>query len=151
MTPPPLGTASVTHRYGCSPERAFDAWLEPALIGRWMFGPALRDEEILRIAIDARVGGAFSFLVRRAGTDIDHVGEYVEIDRPRRIVFTWSVPHYSSETTRVTVEIAPFGTGCELTLTHVLPAEFAQRASEAWGMMLGVLGSVLGEASNPSV
>jgi uncharacterized protein YndB with AHSA1/START domain len=57
----------VTHRFAASPERVFDAWLDPALIGQWMFGPAVREEEVLRLATDPRVGGSFSFLVRRQG------------------------------------------------------------------------------------
>jgi uncharacterized protein YndB with AHSA1/START domain len=75
---------TVTKQLTATPEIAFDAWLDPALIGRWMFGKALRDEEILRIETDPRLGGAFSFLVRRQGHDIDHVGRYLVIDRPRR-------------------------------------------------------------------
>ena len=63
----------VTCRFGAGPERVFDAWLDPEMIGSWMFGPALRDEEVLRIALDARSGGSFSFVVRRQGEEIDHM------------------------------------------------------------------------------
>src|SRR5207244_4104921 len=75
-------TVRVTHRYNASPERVFDAWLDPTLIDGWMFGPSQRDEEVVRISVDPRVGGSFSFLVRRQGEEIDHVGEYIELDRP---------------------------------------------------------------------
>ena len=78
----------VKRRFDASGERVFDAWLDPQMIGQWMFGPALRQETILRIAVDARVGGSFSFLVRREHQELDHVGQYLEIDRPRRLVFT---------------------------------------------------------------
>jgi uncharacterized protein YndB with AHSA1/START domain len=60
-----MSASRVTRRFSAAPERVFDAWLDPEMIGRWMFGPALRDEEVLRIAVDARIGGSFSFVVRR--------------------------------------------------------------------------------------
>lgn len=49
-----------------------------------MFGPRLREEEILWIVVDARVGGAFSFLVRRGEMAIDYVGTYQHLERPKR-------------------------------------------------------------------
>src|SRR5262245_33774950 len=97
---------SVTRHFDASPERVFDAWLDPEKIGKWMFGPALREEEVLRIVADARVGGSFSFLVRRQGEEIDHVGKYREIDRPRRLVFTWGIAGQSEDESLVTIEIA---------------------------------------------
>ena len=42
-------TVCVTHRYNASPERVFDAWLDPKLIDGWMFGPSQRDEEVIRV------------------------------------------------------------------------------------------------------
>ncbi len=132
----------VTQRFDASAERVFDAWLDPDMLGRWMFGRALREEEVVRIALDARVGGRFSFVVRRKGQEIDHVGRYLELDRPRRLVFTWAVAPEPEDPSRVVVEIAAVERGCELTLTHELSAEWADysdRTREAWGKMLGVL------------
>src|SRR5258708_31749512 len=129
---------TVTQRFSAPAERVFDAWLDTALIGRWMFGPALRDEEVLRIATDPHVGGAFSFLVGRQGQEIDHVGKYLEIDRPRRLVFTWAIAPASIEpdvASRVIVAITPVGSGCELVLTHEMQPEWADYAglvTEGW-------------------
>jgi uncharacterized protein YndB with AHSA1/START domain len=78
----------VTRRFDAAPDRVFDAWLNPELIRAWMFGPAVRGEEVVRITNDPRVGGSFSFVVRRQGEEINHVGEYLEIQRPWRLVFT---------------------------------------------------------------
>jgi uncharacterized protein YndB with AHSA1/START domain len=96
--------------------------------------------------IDARVGGAFRFVDRRDGVDVEHVGEYLEIDRPRRLVFTFGVPLYSPERSTVTVEIAPRGAGCELTLTQeeVLP-EYVERSQAGWTRIVAGLAASLGE------
>lgn len=50
---PPCGP----REFDVSAERVFDAWLNPDLIGRWMLGPALRAESVLRIALEPRAGG----------------------------------------------------------------------------------------------
>jgi uncharacterized protein YndB with AHSA1/START domain len=69
----------VTQRFSVPPERVYDAWLEPASLGTWMFGPRLGDEEVVRFTLDARVGGTFSFVVRRQGALLDHTGTYLDL------------------------------------------------------------------------
>lgn len=138
----------VTRHFDASPERVFDAWLDPEMIGKWMFGPALREEEVLRIVVDARVGGSFSFLVRRQGREIDHVGKYREIDRPRRLVFTWGIAGDSEDESLVIIEIVPQETGAELTLTHEMDvkwADYASRTEAGWTKMLEALAVTLGQ------
>ena len=142
--------ARVTRVFRAPPERLFDAWLDPELLGTWMFGPAVRDEEIVRIALDPRPGGAFSFVVRRQGQEIEHVGEYLEIDRPRRLAFSWSVKQDNAEAARIIVEIIPHAPeGTALTLTHELPpswASFVSQAETSWSTMLASLAAALNEA-----
>ncbi|HEY1036167.1 MAG TPA: SRPBCC family protein [Pseudoxanthomonas sp.] len=91
--PPSADTVdvSVQRVFPVPAERVFDAWLTPRLLGQWMFGPGVRDEKVLRLDVDPRVGGRFSMLVERDGTRIDHVGEYLVIDRPHRLSFTWGI------------------------------------------------------------
>ncbi|MFN8493753.1 MAG: SRPBCC domain-containing protein [Caldilineaceae bacterium] len=138
-------SARVTRRFNASPERVFDAWLDPSKINGFLFGPNLRDEEVVRIAVDPRVGGRFSFVVRRQGQEIDHVGEYLEINRPCRLAFTWGTAQDGSSS-RVMIEIVPLKQGCELTLTHELEpawADFVDRAKESWAKMVDALGQAL--------
>ena len=142
-----LFQARVLRRFDASAEQVFDAWLDPFMLGRWMFGPDVRDEQIVRLTLDPRVGGRFSFVVRRKEQEIDHIGRYLEIERPRRLVFTWAVAPNPEDGSRVTVEIRPLARGCELTLVHRMQpqwAEYVTSVSEGWTKMLGVLVRALG-------
>jgi uncharacterized protein YndB with AHSA1/START domain len=146
--PTPNIKVSVSRHFDASPERLFDAWLDPEMIGKWMFGPALREEEVLRIVADARVGGSFSFLVRRQGQEIDHVGKYREIDRPRRLVFTWGIAGDSERESLVIIEIVPQESGAELSLIHEMDpkwADYSSRTEAGWTKMLAALETALGQ------
>jgi uncharacterized protein YndB with AHSA1/START domain len=139
--------ATASALFSVAPERVFDAFLDTQMIGRFMFGPALRDEAIVSLTNDPRVGGTFSYIVRRQGQEFDHAGEYLEIDRPRHLVFTWRVGQDpSGGESRVVIDIAPIINGCELTLTQEMThgwEDFVEKAKAAWGKMLDKLTEVL--------
>ncbi len=136
----------VERRFAASAERVFDAWLDPVWIGRFMFGPHLRDEQVVSLENELRVGGAFHYRVNRGGTEIDHTGTYREIDRARRLVFTWGVDQEQGDSSVVTIEIARDGDGCVLTLTHALHpdwAEYAERTQAGWTKIVEDLAAAL--------
>jgi uncharacterized protein YndB with AHSA1/START domain len=142
--PPPRATIRVARRFAAPPDRVFDAWLDPKIAGRFLFKTP--SGEMVRVAIDARMGGAFAMVERRNGEEVAHVGEYRELDRPRRLAFTFAVPKFSTETTRVAIDIEAAPPGSTLTLTHegVLP-DYAGRTEAGWGMILKGLAAALGE------
>jgi uncharacterized protein YndB with AHSA1/START domain len=137
-------TLTVTRRFSASAETVFDAWLNPAIARRFLF--ATPDGEMLRTDIEAKVGGRFNITERRPDMgDVTHVGEYLEIERPRRLVFTFAVPQFDPAYTTVAIDIAALAEGgCELTLTHggVLE-EWAKGTQEGWGKILDTLGDSL--------
>ncbi|MHC5543277.1 SRPBCC family protein, partial [Singulisphaera rosea] len=104
---------------------------------------------MVRAETDPRVGGTFCFVDRRDGRDIEHLGEYLELERPSRLVFAFCVPMFSSERTRVIVDIVPLDDGgCELTLTHEnVHVEYASRTEEGWGKLLDALDATIGAAA----
>ena len=80
MTADPSPILKVTRQFTSAAERIFDAWLDPEIARKWLF--ATEEGEMVRAEVDARIGGKFIFDDRRGGEDIEHVGEYLEIDRP---------------------------------------------------------------------
>ena len=102
---------------------------------------------MVRAEVDPRVGGRFTFTERRDGEDVEHVGEYLEIERPHRLVFTFAVPKYSAEYDRVTIEIRRLDKGCELTLTNEMSPqiydEWGERTRGGWMTLLDDLAKIL--------
>jgi len=70
-------------------EAVFDAWTSPEVMRRWFH--VARDWETPEAEVDLRVGGKVRVVMRRPdGTEIGAGGEYTEIDRPHRLVMTWT-------------------------------------------------------------
>jgi uncharacterized protein YndB with AHSA1/START domain len=142
MTETKLLTVRITRRFDFPPERVFDAWLDPRLAGKFLF--ATPNGEMLRVDIDARVGGHFAIVERREGEEAGHYGTYVEIDRPRRLVFDFTVDLAAADPTRVTVEIVAVADGCELTLTHErVWGDYVERTQAGWSTILNALEDTL--------
>jgi len=145
-----MPAAIAVQHIKAEPKRAYDAILDPAMIARFMFGPLLREEEIIHIRNAPRIGGEFSFKVRRpnqsGGADeINHVGRYLELTPYTRIAFSWAVAP-STDASIVTIDITSTPTGCTIILTHdIAPewADFVDRARSSWEKMLGVLAQLL--------
>jgi uncharacterized protein YndB with AHSA1/START domain len=141
----------VTHRYSAPAERVFDAWLTPSQASRFLF--RTRTGNVMRCEISPEVGGGFTVTDRRPAADgeesvfdVVHMGKYLQIDRPRRLVFDFSVLTFGSDDpTRVTVDLVPLGPmACELVLTHEMGAGDLARSVEGasrkgWTSMLALL------------
>ncbi len=142
MTTTPTVTVRVTRRFTSSAERVFNAWIDSSVAGKWLFATATG--QIVKAETDPRVGGKFIFTDRRDGEDIEHVGEYLEIDRPRRLVFKFVVPKYTQIWTQVAIDLVPLASCCDLTLTHEgVLAEYESRSENGWTMLLNSLAKVV--------
>ncbi len=141
MSPAPLRLVRVLP---FSAEEVFDAWIDPQSLAVWMApGSVLRSA----VEVDARVGGRFRIVMKGPDCDHEHTGEYRVLERPHRLVFTWSSEATGGRSTTVSVEIQTLGPEkVELTLTHEgLPDETAAaRHRSGWGDILRKLGDALG-------
>ncbi len=128
-------TVIVTQKFASDEESIYDALLDPKVASKFLF--ATPTGTMVRAEIDPRVGGHYTFVERRDGKDVLHTGEYLELVRPLRMVFTFEVPEYSSEVSTVEIHLAHLGEGCELKLINSgVPLEFAEKTREGWAGIL---------------
>ena len=80
---------SIERTFDASAEDVFDAWTSPEVMRRWLHcGP---DWETPAAEVDLRIGGKVRVVMRRPdGTEAGMGGEYTLIDRPHRLVMTWT-------------------------------------------------------------
>ena len=142
----------ITRNYSASPEAVFQAWTDPEALRQW-FAPSETFTTPLA-EVNFRVGGSYRIQIKDPSGAIHTVGGvYQEIQRPRRLVFTWAWEEAGDcgggtddpiTETLVTVEFHQVETGTELILTHEqLPTEEArEKHQEGWSGCLAKLGNV---------
>lgn len=132
------------------PERVFDAWTNPEIMNKWYVGGKGHSKS----TVDLRIGGAFTneMFVENSTCNATtegtlksymHQGEYLEIDRPNRLVFTWNSP--SVQNTKVRIDLRKVDGGTEVTITHELQSPNGCKGhEEGWTFALGNLAALLG-------
>jgi len=118
----------------------FDAWLDPRSLGSWLRPAGIRET---RAETDPRVGGTFRIVMVDDEASTVHTGTYREIDRPRRLVFTWASPVTQFRDSIVTVTFRPVSDEATLVEIHQvgLPDEDARASHHAgWSDILRQLG-----------
>lgn len=144
MAQPAKVKVESTHRYGTNPEKIYDTLLDPNKAKKFMFRTITG--KCVRAEIDAKIGGKFVFVEKRESGEAEHYGEYVVLNRPKRIAFRFAVQKDSPEADLVTIELKPLKQGTEVTLVHEIKAEFAhlkERVQEGWDGILDGLGEAL--------
>lgn len=97
-------TVKSFQKVALPPSQLFAAWVEPKMMEAWLFKG--HNSRITRIDNDVRVGGKFSIQATRDdGKQIDHFGEYLEVQAPRRLMFTLQVPEHFEGVSVVSLDI----------------------------------------------
>jgi uncharacterized protein YndB with AHSA1/START domain len=131
----------LSRRIAATPAEVFDAWTHPEQVMQWMCpsGPGTT-----KARLDARVGGRFRIDMTDKGTVIPHDGEYLRLERPHLLEFTWVSPFTEQQRSVVTVELKAAGRDAtDLTLTHkLLPtAKAVDEHTWGWNACLDGLGA----------
>ena len=128
MTVAEVLTATV--RIGASPADVFPYFIDPALLVQWIGESA---------DLHPEPGGRFALDIGKTPVR----GEYVEIEPPRRVVFTWGVAGKDSlPPGSTTVEIVLTADGPDTVVQlfhHDLPAEEFDSHLEGWTAKLDQL------------
>ena len=150
---PDNATLVVRRLLKAKPEFVFEAWTAPEHIQQWMKPEPGMD--IGHVLMDLRVGGKFRIQMKMPDGDFcTAVGEFREVNAPRRLVYTWDWEKDGSEedfgepegkTTLITVEFIERGENTEFILTHTRFAtvEARDNHSRGWGRITDSLASFL--------
>ena len=82
-------SVSLSRTVAAPAEKIFDRWLIPTFVGIWMFGGHIGNEKIVDLQNEVRPGGSYTYHIKRNGKEFLHDGEYLKIDRPTRLIFSW--------------------------------------------------------------
>ncbi len=131
-------------------ERIFKAWTEPSFISSW-FGP--KDFTVKKTEVDCRPGGQYEIsLIAPDGSAVIHFGEYLLVDKPHKLIFTWILANQacagsSSHQANTLVELNFFQQGAQtlLILQHEkLPDEASLRGHQfGWQSSFDNLDTIL--------
>jgi uncharacterized protein YndB with AHSA1/START domain len=89
VTGEPGYVVRVERTFPASAEAVFDAWTSPEVMRRWLH--CRSDWETPEAEVDLRVGGKVRVVMLKPDrTKAEARGEYVLIDRPHRLVMTWT-------------------------------------------------------------
>ena len=121
-----------------APETVFEFFVDPAKLTRWL---------AVEATLDPRPGGVCHQVHEGAGPDhrlYYMEGEFLEVDPPKRVVFTWGFTHSEAGVlpggSIVEVTLSPIDTGTRVRLVHRgLPAAAVADHSEGWTTMLARL------------
>jgi uncharacterized protein YndB with AHSA1/START domain len=113
-------------------EDVYAAWTQPEAMARWLAPMGSAEVEA-----DVRVGGRFRVVMTGDGMSIQHTGEYLTVEPPRRLSFTWQSPYTGAEPSVVTVTLTADGDSTRLLLLHErLPEDAAASHRGGWGAIL---------------
>jgi len=146
MTATNTSTAAASDReliikrvFDAPPEMVFDAWTKAEHLVRW-FGPS--EFTLSSCELDFRVGGSYRFCMRSPeGEDHWVWGEYREIAKPARLVFSWNREDASGKiwtSTLVDLTFAASESGTEFTLRQgqFETVPFCEEHSFGWNQAL---------------
>ncbi|WP_422928460.1 SRPBCC family protein [Singulisphaera sp. PoT] len=134
----------ITRDFDAPRELVWDTMSKPELLRRWVLGPP--GWEMTVCEEDARVGGQFRWAwAGPEGAALSMSGEYLEINRPEKVVrtekFDVGTGHPEMVEQLATLELAEDGPRTRLMITLQYPSKEARDGAVASGMEHGMAAS----------
>jgi uncharacterized protein YndB with AHSA1/START domain len=146
MTAPDPRTAIVRRVLPAAPEVVYDEWLDAEALAEFICPyPATAGT----VECDPRVGGKLRIDMVDADGVVHVTGEYLELDRPHRLRFTWNSTFGGGFQNVVSVTLEPHGVDETLmTIEHVrLPVDLRGDHERGWTQIAAQLARRLGAAA----
>jgi uncharacterized protein YndB with AHSA1/START domain len=128
-----------------SPDRVFSAWTDPEELQKWWGPKGVRCQSA---EIDLCVGGRYRIANELPdGSVLWIAGEFEVIERPRLLIYTWTVETSDPKKERVGVRFDKHEQGTSITITHEQISTLALRDQHqhGWNGCLDGLQRYLGE------
>ncbi|MFN7916337.1 MAG: SRPBCC family protein [Vicinamibacterales bacterium] len=126
----------ITRLFNAPRELVFDAMTQPAHVRQW-WGQLGEGYSVPVCTIDLRVGGRWEFVNRHPGGDVTFYGEYLEIERPSRLVFTEIFAAYPDVVSTVSTDYTEERGGTRMTAIVRYPSREVRDAVISSGMEKG--------------
>lgn len=122
MTVTSTVTISMARRFHERPEQVFDAWVKPELMKKWLMTSEATNRVLKN---ELREGGTWEIVDHREGTDYRAIGEYQEVRKPNKLVFTFRMPQFNEAVDIIRVTISQVQTETEMLFTQeiIVPHE----------------------------
>jgi uncharacterized protein YndB with AHSA1/START domain len=122
----------IERTFAASAEEVFDAWTSPEVMRRWFHCEP--DWETPQAEVDLRVGGGVRVVMRQPdGTEAGAQGEYRLIDRPRRLVMTWTFDDDPSNEQLMELSFSESDGSTTVLLVNSKISSDRRRESQQWG------------------
>ncbi len=135
-------TIRVRRIVNASKEKVFHAWTESSQVAKWWrLGEGWTTSSA---EVDLRVGGKISLGNQPFGGGLMIItGEFLKVEPPDRLVYTFRFPGSVPEESLVTVEFIGRGEQTEIVVTQEMSDAMAERAVAGWNAALDSLSSLL--------
>nr|WP_296769550.1 SRPBCC domain-containing protein [Rhodococcus sp. (in: high G+C Gram-positive bacteria)] len=136
----------VNRTFAASPAAVFDAWVTPSSFAVWWGGDDM-EVPLDSVEMDVRPGGTWKATVLGGNEmpDFHFRGEYLEVDRPNKLVMTLTdEPGDEREILTVILTEVDGGTEMQFSQTggHLTPEQYEGTAA-GWGIALTALENLL--------
>jgi uncharacterized protein YndB with AHSA1/START domain len=126
------------------PDIVYDEWLDPVGMIEWM---CPRPARAVKISLEPSVGGPLRIDIEDSGSSLYVTGHYVELDRPRRLRFTWSCSDWPDPSVQSVVTVTLTAHGADETMMTIeheqLPPDQVDSHQRGWGAIAAQLDETL--------
>jgi uncharacterized protein YndB with AHSA1/START domain len=141
----------IVRSFSVPPQVVFDALTNPESMKIWW-------GENVAFDIDLTVGGRWTITRREDDTEYIATGEYLEIEQPRRLVYTYRMLQFSPNTDTISIDIASDKDGSVVTFEQTgediaselreLPPGNVSASEEGWQKGFDLMDAAWSETKN---